>query len=347
MFKLTVKNIAILIVLVCSSLVFFLLVYLKVSQTLAPPIKALGVLAFFVILFLIVRLLLHWFLNERIRTLFKTISTEQNIDYKLAQLNFDKDVLTEVNTEIYNYKKELDKEISDLKTNENYRREFLGNVSHELRTPLFSLQGYIIALMDLGYTDNNLRIDYLKRAEKNIERLISLVEDLQSINKYEASEIVLNIEKNNIKDIIKHAVQELEQNFSEFNIKLEQKINANYLNVYCDTEKIHQVFINLLMNAVKYSNENNPKIIIHVLDMEDKLLIEIEDNGIGIAQQHLPRLFERFYRVDKHRARTQGGSGLGLSIVKHIIEAHNQKLHVRSTVNEGATFSFTLQKMNE
>lgn len=235
-------------------------------------------------------------------------------------------------------------EIEQLKKLESYRKEFLGNVSHELKTPIFNIQGYISTLLDGGLDDPKINRSFLSKAEKSVERMITIVDDLQSISQLERGALELNEENFDIVALAKDVLDSLELRAKERNISFEIFNDLSLpLMVTGDKFRIRQVLVNLVMNSVRYGKEGGLTQI-KVSDIGDKYLIEIIDNGIGIAAEHLPRIFERFYRVDKSRSREMGGTGLGLAIVKHIIEAHNQKINVLSTEGAGSIFSFTLKK---
>jgi two-component system phosphate regulon sensor histidine kinase PhoR len=228
---------------------------------------------------------------------------------------------------------------------EVYRREFLGNVSHELKTPLFNLQGFILTLMDGGIHDPNVNVDFLEKSQKNIERMITIVEDLEVISRLETGEATPLLSNFSITVLVREVMEFLEPQASERNIKLmfAAEYNDNMM-IRADKEKIRTVLTNLILNSVKYGTTGG-RTKVSFYDMDENYLIEISDNGVGIEEKHISRLFERFYRVDKHRSRAQGGSGLGLAIVKHIIEAHDQTINVRSAPGVGSTFSFTLKKV--
>jgi two-component system phosphate regulon sensor histidine kinase PhoR len=236
-------------------------------------------------------------------------------------------------------------EIETLKVREEYRREFLGNVSHELKTPLFTVQGYISTLLDGAANDKVLRKKYLERAEKGVERLIYIVKDLDMITKLETGDLNLDYSIFDIVETIKNVFDLLEMRASKKKITL--TFDSNYskpIYVRADQEKIQQVITNLVMNSIKYGKEGGTTEVSIEDLVNKKIIIRITDNGEGIQKQHIPRLFERFYRVDKSGARSEGGSGLGLAIVKHIIEGHNEKIYVESQFGVGSEFSFTLEK---
>ena len=236
-------------------------------------------------------------------------------------------------------------EIESLKIREEYRREFLGNVSHELKTPLFTVQGYLLTLLDGAMDDKNIRKKYLQRAEKGVERLIYIVKDLDMITKLETDTLGLELTKFNIIDVIQNVLDLLEMRASKKNILL--TFDMKYVRpiyVLADLEKIQQVITNLVENSIKYGKEGGTTEVGVEDFVNNKVIIKISDNGEGIEKQHIPRLFERFYRVDKSGARTEGGSGLGLAIVKHIIEGHKERINVESNFGKGSEFSFTLEK---
>ena len=253
------------------------------------------------------------------------------------------DITHVIQNVLIDWSKESKQEIDNLKQVEIYRREFLSNVSHELKTPIFSAQGYVHTLIDGGIEDEDINILYLNKAAKSIDRLVSMVDDLESISKLEAGELIVEIRTFDITDLIHDVIDSLEIQSREKKIALTIVEDANrpvYVNG--DRDLIRQVIVNLLVNSIKYGVAGGETKISYA-DGGDKIIIDIADNGIGIEKVHLARLFERFYRVDKSRSRDQGGTGLGLAIVKHIIEAHHQYISVHSEIGKGTTFSFSLQ----
>jgi two-component system phosphate regulon sensor histidine kinase PhoR len=237
-------------------------------------------------------------------------------------------------------------EINILKDQENYRREFLGNISHELKTPLFTIQGYILTLVEGGaLKDKKVREKYLRRAAKGVDRIISIVKDLDLITQFESGIKTVNRSEFNIYELIVNVFDLLEFESEKNNISLKlENINNPLIYVHADQERIIQVLTNLIVNSIKYGSDNGyTKVIVEDFNKE-KVIVRIIDNGEGIEKEHIPRLFERFYRIDKNRSRKKGGSGLGLSIVKHIIEAHNEQIFVKSEIGAGTEFSFTLSK---
>ena len=241
-----------------------------------------------------------------------------------------------------------DKEIARLKEAERFRKQYLGNVAHELKTPIFNIQGYISTLLDGGLEDELINRKYLERAEKSIDRLINIVNDLDTISKLESSMNKLNLEKFDIVALAKEIGEQAEIEADKKHIRISVKGVENLPSpfwVLADKHYIGQVLVNLIINSIRYGKEGG-QTRIRFRDMLDKILVEVEDNGLGIGKEDLPRIFERFYRTDKGRSREQGGTGLGLAIVKHIIEAHGERISVRSEPGVGSTFSFTLKKVN-
>ncbi len=304
-----------------------------------------GLLVFFVV-FLLVFYSLNNFIFKKLKPIYKTIHSykfsEEQLKRDLEEK--DTDLIKDVQADVLNWAKKKTQEIAQLRQLERYRREFLGNVSHELKTPIFNIQGYISTLIDGGLEDESINLLYLERAEKSVNRLISIVEDLESISRLESGELKIEYKKFNIARLVEEVFEEYEMLAKERKIKL--KFSKNFdkpVHVFADRQRIFEVISNLIVNSVKYGKEKGSTIV-DFLDMEDHILVEISDNGIGISEKDLPRIFERFYRTDKSRSREMGGTGLGLSIVKHIIEAHNQTINVRSKLDKGSSFAFTLDK---
>lgn len=235
-------------------------------------------------------------------------------------------------------------EIDMIKEMEAYRKEYIGNVSHELKTPLFSIQGYIETLRDGGVENLTIRDKYLDRIGISVERLINIVNDLDMINRFETGEIKLNISKFDINSLIRETFDMLDLEAQHRNAFLTLNSSAQQIFVNADKQKISQIFINLISNAIHYANRQQAQIIVKTTVLKNKVLVEISDNGMGIKPEALPRIFERFYRVESSRSRREGGSGLGLAIVKHILEAHNENINVESVYLEGTKFSFMLEK---
>ena len=301
----------------------------------------------FLLSYFIYRYILEKFIYDKIKLIYKTIHTlKSKISIKEMDLSLNSDIISKVNEEVTEWAKDRREEIEELKKLEAYRREFLGNVSHELKTPLFNIQGYILTLLDGGLDDPSINKEYLERTGKNIERMISIVEDLEVISRFETGELKLDIINFDVVSLASDVIELLEVKAKKKNIRMSVARELEKpLFVKADKERIRQVLINLLDNSIKYGTENG-KTKVSFFDMDENILIEVTDNGIGVDSKDISRLFERFFRVDKSRSREQGGSGLGLAIVKHIIEAHKQTINVRSTIGVGTTFAFTLQKAN-
>ena len=249
---------------------------------------------------------------------------------------------------LISYKKKEEQrssEINILKDQENYRREFLGNVSHELKTPLFTIQGYILTLLEGAMKDKKVRSKYLNRTAKGVDRIISIVKDLDLITQFESGIKTVDKSNFNIYELIDNVYDLMEFESEKNNTKLRiRNERNNSVMVYADKERILQVLTNLVVNSIKYGKESGyTEIAVDEYD-KDRIIVRVIDDGEGIEEEHLPRLFERFYRIDKTRSRKKGGSGLGLSIVKHIIEAHQEQIFVKSKVGLGTEFSFTLLK---
>jgi len=254
------------------------------------------------------------------------------------------DPINDVEQEVKEWARQKKTEIDDLRTQEKFRRDFLSNISHEFKTPLFAIQGYIEAIQDDEFEDLDMAKDFLQKASRNVDRLSYLIKDLDEISKLESGEMPINYTKFKINDLIKEVFESMDMKAKQHNIKLifKQKYDEP-IHVNADREKIHQVLVNLIDNSFKYGKEGGSTSI-SLFELHDQVLVEVTDDGIGIEEKYLPRLFERFYRTDTSRSRQIGGSGLGLAIVKHIIEAHQQTINVRSTEGLGSTFGFTLQK---
>lgn len=305
----------------------------------------------FLLLIFIQYIILHYslerFIYSRIKLVYKTIHTQKlGKDSKKGYIaSIHGDIIHKVNEEVQSWADDRKEEIDEFKKMEVYRREFLGNVSHELKTPLFNLQGFVLTLMDGGIHDPKINLDFLEKSQKNIERMITIVEDLEVISRLETGEATPLLANFPITTLVREVFEFLEPKANKRNIKLlfAAEYNDNMV-VRADKEKIRTVITNLIINSIKYGIEGG-RTKVSFYDMDENYLVEISDNGVGIHEKHIPRLFERFYRVDKHRSRAQGGSGLGLAIVKHIIEAHNQTINVRSAPGVGSTFSFTIGKV--
>lgn len=306
---------------------------------------ALGVIAF-PFVFIVFKSAIERFIYDKIKIIYKTIRRSKSGKNGKSKGNMyaNGDMLEAVSREVEQWAELHDEEIAGLKKLEAYRREFLGNVSHELKTPITTIQGYVLTLLDGGMDDPAVNKKYLLRTAKSINRMIAIVNDLETISKFEAGVIQLQQKKFNFTLSVLEVFDFMEMKANKKNIQLQFNGNPEIpVHVIGDREKIRQVLINLVDNSLKYGKENGTTKV-SLFDMDDQYLIEISDDGIGIDETDLPRVFERFYRTEKSRARAQGGTGLGLAIVKHIVEAHDQTIHVRSKLDVGSTFAFTLKK---
>lgn len=343
--NLSTRTLTILISLVLAAVISSIDIYFEAS------LKHFVVI--FILVFVLSAFLMYYvvdiYLRNRIKLVYKIIhqfklskSLKESIGDTLGD-----DPLAEMERQVKDYVVNNSRELEDLRKLEQFRKEFLGNLSHELKTPLFNIQGYVHTLLEGAMDDPKFARQFLERTSKSIERLSNLVDDLDAISRLERGEESIHKETFDIHQLVKDVYDSMELKAEKKNFTLHIKKESDkpfYVNA--DKEKIRQVITNLVDNAIKYGNESG-RVVASFYDMDDNILTEITDNGIGIPEEHLPRLFERFYRVDKHRSREQGGTGLGLAIVKHILEAHQQTINVRSTKGIGTTFAFTLKKSNE
>ena len=324
---------------------FFLAVIL-LYHFFIQPLHLLIVLAFSTVFyfatFFLIQFRVEHFIYKRVKKIYDDVSLLETTSYINQPITTDMATLTK---EVKKFARDKKLEIETLKIREEYRKEFLGNVSHELKTPLFTIQGYLLTLLDGAMEDKNIRTKYLERAEKGVERLIYIVKDLDMITKLEVGEINLDVTRFNIVEVIQNVFDLFEMKASNKNITL--TFDTRYSKpiwVMADQEKIQQIVTNLVVNSIKYGKKGGTTEVSIEDLINNKVIVRITDNGEGIEKQNIPRLFERFYRVDKSGARSEGGSGLGLAIVKHIIEGHDEKIYVESQIGVGSEFSFTLEK---
>ena len=296
----------------------------------------------FVLSFFIIQYRAERFIYKRIKKIYDEISILDVDDLKKKSITTDIETLSKTVQEFVEGKRI---EIQNLTERDSFRRDFLGNVAHELKTPLFTVQGYILTLLEGAADDEMIRTKYLDRTSKGVERLVSIVKDLDMIAKLETEGMKMNFEVFNILELAQNVFDLFEMRAKKKNVTLQfDRVYEFPVFVSGDIERIEQVLINLVVNSIKYGKPNGTTTIGIESYNEQKFIIKVVDNGEGIKQEHLSRLFERFYRVDQSRSRDQGGSGLGLSIVKHIIEAHNETILLKSVYGEGSEFSFTLEK---
>lgn len=300
------------------------------------------ILCIFIISFFIIQYRVEKFIYKRVKKIYDDVSLLESTNFQEQPITTDMRTLTE---EIEKFAANKKLEIETLKIREGYRKEFIGNVSHELKTPLFTVQGYILTLLDGAMDDKVIRKKYLTRASKGVERLIYIVKDLDMITKLEAGDLNLQREEFDIVELTQATFDLMEMKANKKKITL--TFDSEYqepIYVHADKERIQQVLTNLIVNSIKYGKEGGTTEISIENLVKNKVIVRVTDNGEGIEKQNIPRLFERFYRVDKSGSRKEGGSGLGLSIVKHIIEAHKEKIYVESVFGVGSEFSFTLEK---
>jgi two-component system phosphate regulon sensor histidine kinase PhoR len=316
--------------------------YFVISKHLGLSTIIISSIILFIISFFIIQYRAEHFIYRRLKKLYEEVSILNVDDLKKESATTDID---EISKSMQKFVEGKRLEIENLTEIDSFRKDFLGNVAHELKTPLFTVQGYILTLLEGAINDKQIRMKYLDRANKGVERLVAVIKDLDMIAKLENEGTKLNIEVFNILELVQNVFDLFEMKAKKRNISLIfDRIYEFPVFVKGDIEKIEQVLINLVVNSIKYGKPNGT-IIFGVEDYSDsKFIIKVIDDGEGIKKEHLPRLFERFYRVDQSRSREQGGSGLGLSIVKHIIEAHNENIFLKSTFKEGSEFSFTLEK---
>ena len=295
----------------------------------------------FVFSFLVLQYRIERFIYRRIKQIYDDVALLESSTMGSQPIATDMETLSK---KVKKFASDKKLEIEMLQVREQYRREFLGNVSHELKTPLFTVQGYLSTLTDGAFSDKTILKKYLDRAEKGVERLIYIVEDLDMISKLESGELNLEID---VVNLIQSVVDMLEMKATKKNITLVIEHNNKPMWVSADKDKLQQVIINLIVNSIKYGREGGQTEISVTGFTSKKFLVRITDNGEGIESQNIPRLFERFYRVNKSGSRSEGGSGLGLSIVKHIVEAHKQKIYVESEYGVGSEFSFTIDRASK
>jgi len=329
-------------VLLISNFGFFLI---ESKKNYGPVFSILFITLFCIGSYFLVLFILNRYINDKIKPIYKTIR-EVPVSGKKGKLfeTISSTNISDVQKEVEEWAKNQTQEITRLKDLERYRKEFVGNVSHELKTPIFNIQGYVLTLLEGGIDDPKINKLYLQRTEKSIDRMISIVEDLESITKLESGELTLNFVEFDLVRLTEDVFELAQMLASERNISLQFATKSEKpIMVRADKKRIMEVMNNLVGNGIKYGKKRG-HVKVGFYDLHETILIEVSDNGIGMDKIDLYRIFERFYRVDKSRSREQGGTGLGLSIVKHIIEAHDQTINVKSVVDKGTTFTFTLEK---
>lgn len=318
--------------------------YLRTSRWIST-IYFLWGLVFFVTTYQVFVYFLREYIYRKVKLIYKTIRREKLApEEKIPGVDLRRNIIEEAEREVAAWAEQQRTELEHYKSWADYRRDFLGDISHELKTPIFNIQGYLDSLLEGGLEDPSVNRHFLERAAKNVDRLQTIVLDLETISRLESGQLILELQSFDIFALIDEVFEDMEMKAAAKLISLDFKEKPYFeLKVRADREKIRQVLVNLVHNSIKYGVQHG-RTRVGVYDMDNSVLIEVSDNGIGIPKEHLAHIFDRFYRVDKSRSREQGGSGLGLSIVKHIVEAHKQVIHVRSTPTQGSTFGFTLEK---
>ena len=299
-----------------------------------------------IVAFVVNYYLIRYYIFRRIKLIYKIIHRRKfPPEFKAENLDMSKNILDDVEKEVADWAEQSSRELEEMERLATYRRRFIGDVSHELKTPIFNIQGFVHTLLDGALHDPEVNVQYLKRAARNVDRLQTIVEDLETINKLESGQMVLELQEFDIHELVDEVYADLEMRARDRNIRLSYKEGAaQHFSVRADKESIRQVLINLVHNSIKYGTDGGVTKV-SFYDLESYILVEVSDSGIGISEEHLKHVFDRFYRIDKSRSREAGGTGLGLSIVKHIVEAHKQTINVRSTQGQGSTFGFTLEKV--
>ncbi|MCC9072806.1 sensor histidine kinase [Flavobacterium sp. F-65] len=341
-YKFAVKSALYISLFATGFVIILILLFFKNKTINLLPFSLVFLISVYAFSFLVLQYRVERFIYRRVKKIYDEVSLLESSTLINQPITTDMETLSR---EVKKFATDKKLEIEMLEIREEYRREFLGNVSHELKTPLFTVQGYVSTLLDGAMEDKTIRKKYLKRAEKGVERLIYIVEDLDMITKLESGDLNLVITNFDIIELIQNVFDLLEMKADKKKIKLtyEKKFQQSIF-VKGDKDRIQQILENLIVNSIKYGKQGGTTEVGVVNLTKKKVLIRISDNGEGVEKQNIPRLFERFYRVDKSGARTEGGSGLGLAIVKHIIEAHKEKVYVESEFGIGSEFSFTLEK---
>ena len=342
------KRIAIIMAIIASSiLVLVMIIGMFYVSKYEYSYIVFSALTLFIIVYIVSFYITRAYIIQKVKPIYKIIHSSQLSPLKKAKLAVEDDfnILATTEKDVAEWVKRNAFRIEELQKLEQYRKEYVGNVSHELKTPIFSIQGYIATLLDGGIDDPAINTKYLEKADKAIQRMTSIVRDLDAITRLETGELKPDKTNFNIITLVKEVFEAQEFLAQSHKVSLIlEAIHDKPIMVCADRKYIHMVLSNLTANAIKYNISEGGKVTVKFYDMDAFLLIEVADTGIGIPQSDQKRIFERFYRVDRSRSREQGGTGLGLSIVKHIIEAHEQTIHVKSTINKGSSFTFTLEK---
>lgn len=330
-----------------GALLGFLLLFKAAGLAISWAAIGLTAVISFLLAYFIILTYLDRYIYRKIKLIYKTIHRQKvSTDIKKEGVDLDQPIIDDVEQEVEEWAENQEKQLEEYERFAEYRRRYVGDISHELKTPIFNIQGYLHTILDDDsvMADKEFTLKFLRKAARNVERLQTIVEDLSAISRLESGELILDMEPFNIKNLAQEVIEEIDLKSREHNVELGFKPGADTgFMVNADRESIRQVLINLVNNSVKYGNEGGGTKF-SFYDMESYILCEVADDGIGIPEKHLSHVFDRFYRVDKSRSRQRGGSGLGLSIVKHIMEAHQQTINVRSSPGLGSTFGITLAK---
>jgi len=325
-----------------GNVLLFLLTFI-LNDSISIPFYVINFLFIFIAAYVATRIAFKKFILSKIRIIYKTIGKPLKFERELKE-GYSSNLLQSVEHDVAEWAISKNKQIRELRKLESYRREFVGNVSHELKTPIFNAQGYIETLLDGGMEDPAVSKNYLEKAAANLERLDNIVQDLLEVSRFESGQVKLEKSAFDIADLTREVAARYEYMAQEQQHTIHIDTTTGTLLVYADRHRMQQVLENLISNAIKYGREKGGHTEIQFHDWDELVLVEISDNGPGIAEKDITRLFERFFRGEKSRNRKLGGTGLGLSIVKNIINAHDQNINVRSQVGVGTTFSFTLEK---
>lgn len=344
---LTDKYIALLLA-ICAVIVSVIVVlcfyYFDCTNIVAISIcLAIGI---FLTIYLLAKHFMKILVIEKVRPIYKIIRSAQVPRFK-DLINSNEHLIEAAERDSQTWAQQKSDEVEFLKKQETFRKEYIGNVAHELKTPIFTIQGYVSTLLDGGLQDDSINRKYLERTDKVIQRMTSIVHDLDAINRLESGELKMEYTTFNLCDLISEIFESQEYVAKEHNVTLSMESSLlRPIMVYADKMRMSMALSNLIVNGIKYNKPEGGSVLIRFYDMDSRYLVEVSDTGIGIPKEYQERIFERFFRVDKSRSREQGGTGLGLAIVKHVIEAHGETLNIKSTLNEGTSFSFTIKKGN-
>ena len=332
-----------LVISLTAFVIIFFTLWLHIPKITAFQYAFIGTIVILIVSYEVVR----YFIQKRITRIETALIQLANKQFEelYEETYIRKDELDDVIIDLNKTVLSTEKELQRLNRLENYRKEFIGDISHELKTPIFAIQGFIETLLDGALHDERVNRSFLEKAMRNVTRLNILTRDLMEISKLETGELRSDLQSVVLKDIISDVVENLQYKANNESITLKIGNIDPKIEVSADRNQLRQILINLIENGIKYNKPDGQVTVTARIYPKNptKTLVSITDTGLGIEPRDIPRVTERFYRIDKSRAREKGGSGLGLSIVKHILEAHGEQLIIDSTINQGSTFSFTLQ----